>query len=193
MAGKSAKKLTAAWLRKIGVPAVLIPGLIVAAALGWTVWQKLGPKYVDTHPSTGVVQTIVDGDTFAIQNNTFRLIGVNAPDRGDKGYERAKGELRRLINNKTVFFEYDRYQDDKYGRILAWVWVGCESTPTFLPADYMHLSGNASNPGLLYNPPGCRKGKLVQEELLKKKLVQTEFFADRGELKYQARLQKINN
>jgi len=55
----------------------------------------------------------------------------------------------------------------------------------------MKLSGNASKPGLTDNPQGCKKGKLVQEELLKKGTVQLDFFKDRGELKYQLRLQKL--
>ncbi len=186
------KKLTASWLRKIGVPAVLIPGMIVAAALGWTGWQRLGPKYTQSFPTSGIVQIVIDGDTFEIAGNTIRLLGVNAPDRGNKGDEEGKEGLDKLINSKKVWLEYDRYQDDKYGRILAWVWINCERTPVFLPADYMHLTYNSSYPGLAKNPPGCLKGKLVQEELLKKKLVEIELFKDRGELKYQQRLQRIN-
>lgn len=187
MARKPGKKLTSSWLRKIGVPAVLIPGIIFASIYGLKNFDQNYYQNKQVFPDSGIVKTITDGDTFGFGNTTVRLLGVNAAANDAKSTD----ALKDLIVNKKVYLEYDRYQDDKYGRILAWIWVGCESTPTFLPADYMHLSGNASNPGLVYNPPGCQKGKLVQEELLKKKLVQIEIFADRGELKYQSRLQKI--
>jgi endonuclease YncB( thermonuclease family) len=89
-----------------------------------------------------------------------------------------------------VYLEYDRYQDDKYGRVLAWVWVGCEGTPRFLPPDYMHKSNNASNPGLMNNPPGCAHGMLVNEEMVRGGYARVVVYEDRGELKYQQRLSR---
>lgn len=88
-----------------------------------------------------------------------------------------------------MFLEYDRYQDDKYGRVLAWVWIDCESSPTFLPADYMHKSGNESNEGLINNPEGCKKEKLINEVLVTSHLAEPVVYKDRGELKYKKRLQ----
>ncbi len=81
-----------------------------------------------------------------------------------------------------------RYQDDKYGRILAWVWVDCETKPTFLPADYMHLSKNESLEGLVENPRGCSEGKLVNETLVKSGNGEVVVYEDRGKLKYERRL-----
>jgi len=118
-------------------------------------------------------------------------LGVDASEgRTEKGAE-AKEVLEKLILKKRIWLEYDRSDDDKFFRALAWVWINCESEPKFLPWNYMKLSGNASKPGLTDNPQGCKKGKLVQEELLKKGTVQLDFFKDRGELKYQLRLQKL--
>jgi len=116
------------------------------------------------------------------------LIGIDAPDRGQKNYSEAINELTKEISNKKVFLEYDRYQDDKYSRVLAWVWIGCESTPKFLPANYMHKSRNESNVGLTVNPDGCKKGKLVNEELVKANFAEIVSYTDRGELKYEQRL-----
>ena len=182
------KRITADWLRKIGVKEVLIPGLILAGVLGWTGWQKLGPdiyKNKQAFPDTGIVRVITDGDTFELQNGVrVRTIGINAPANDAK----SKAGLARLVEDKRVWLEYDRYQDDKYGRVLAWVWVDCEKTPIFLPSDYMHLSNNQSRPGLTDNPEGCKKGKLVQEELIKEGLAKMEVYKDRGELKYEMRL-----
>ena len=156
--------------------------------MGWTGWQKLGPdiyKNKQAFPDSGIVRIITDGDTFELQNGVrVRTIGVNAPANDAK----SKDGLAGLVKDKKVWFEYDRYQDDKYGRVLAWVWVECEKTPKFLQADYMHLSGNQSRPGLTNNPQGCKKGKLVQEEMMKAGLAKLETYKVRGELKYEGRL-----
>ncbi|MEK7155065.1 MAG: hypothetical protein AAB697_02970 [Patescibacteria group bacterium] len=52
----------------------------------------------------------------------------------------------------------------------------------------MRLSFNRSRPGLTDNPQGCKKGKLVQEELIKTGLAKMEVYKDRGELKYEQRM-----
>jgi endonuclease YncB( thermonuclease family) len=116
------------------------------------------------------------------------MTGIDAPDRGHKMYDEAAGELSGLIENRKIWLEYDRYQDDKNGRVLAWVWVQCEGEPKFTPADYMHLTYNRSREGLKENPTGCKKGELVQEELVRAGLAKTEVYKDRGELKYEERI-----
>lgn len=185
------KRITAQKLRKIEVKEVLIPGLLLAGALGFSL-NKLGTnvyKNKTLFPQSATISNVIDGDTIETKSGVrVRLIGINAPDRGDRGYEEARERLGELINNKTIWLEYDRYQDDKNGRILAWIWIDCESTPKFLPSDYMRLSFNRSRLGLTDNPEGCKNGKLAQEELVKAKLAIVETYKDRGELKYEKRL-----
>jgi endonuclease YncB( thermonuclease family) len=186
----TAKKLLAK-----GVPAVLIPGLLVALAFGWNggVLQKMGAwrNSQTVFPSQSVATSVEDGDTFVLDSGrTVRLLGVNAPERGELGFESATEALSTLILTKKVYLEYDRYQDDKFGRILAWAWTGCENPPLFTPASYMHKSNNESNTGLLENPKGCKDGTLVNEELVKKGFAVPVVYADRGELKYEGRIGK---
>ncbi len=145
MAEKKERRWTRKRLFALGVPAVLIPGLLIAMALGWNPMKLEDVK--DYHqiqtifPAIGVVAQVIDGDTFELQNGVgVRLIGIDAPNRGEGKWEEAREALTGLIGDKRVFLEYDRYQDDKYGRVLAWVWVDCEREPTFLPADYMAAS-----------------------------------------------------
>lgn len=197
MTKKKAKRWTRRRLIALGVPAVLIPGLLIAMVLGWNP-TKLGGvtnyhQIKTIFPSSGVVASVMDGDTFELQNGVgVRLIGINAPNRGEAKWDEGRVALTGLIADKRVSLEYDRYQDDKYGRVLAWVWIDCEREPTFLPADYMHLTYNSSRAGLKENPEGCKKGKLVNEEMVKKGLASNEQYKERGELKYEARLQKSN-
>lgn len=181
------RRLTADKLRKIGVKEVLIPGLLLAAGLGWAGWKKLGPdiyKNKQVFPESGIVRTVIDGDTFEFQNGIrVRMVGINAPTNDEKSTKR----LEELIKNEKVWLEYDRYQDDKFGRILAWVWLDCKN-PKFLSSEYMHLSFNRSREGLMENPEGCKDGKLVQEEMVREGLVNVELYKDRGELKYEKRI-----
>ena len=124
----SGTKLTAKSLIKRGVPYVLIPGLVLAAILGW---KGLGDmkdyySYKKIFPSSGIVETVDDGDTFTLKGGVkIRLIGINAPERGQENYTLARTVLQSMVEKKEIFLEYDRYQDDKFGRVLAWVWIDC--------------------------------------------------------------------
>lgn len=190
-----AKRLTADKLRKMKVPETLIPGLLLAVSLGWVGWTGLGSdiyKNKTVFPETGIVREVEDGDTFQLQNGSrVRMMGIDSPDRGEKDYKEAAEVLSSLILNKRVWLEYDRYLDDQHGRILAWIWVACEGNPKFEDRMYMRLSYNRSREGLKENPVGCKKGKLVQEELVRENIARVETYKDRGELKYEERLVKL--
>lgn len=192
--GKKKTVWTRDKLLRLGIPLVLIPGLLLGLRLGWGNVEKIKDYYQDktVFPISGMVKEIKDGDTLVLENGTVvRLLAINAPDRGGENYQEASDDLEELVKDKKVFLEYDRYQDDKYGRVLAWVWVDCERAPKFLAFDYMHKSKNESNIGLLENPDGCKHGKLVNEEILKNNNLEPIFYKDRGELKYQKRLEML--
>lgn len=203
-ASKIPKKPSSGWLKSNHVPAVLIPGIIFAASLGWMGWQQLTNYKTDLtiFPKSAIVISVVDGDTLEIRPSCpsnpsspscpsslpLRLLGVNAPDRGNSESETSREFLSSLLLNKQIWLEYDRYQNDKFGRILAWIWINCESVPVFAPSDYMHLSPNQSKPELTENPQGCKQGKLIQEEMVKSGTAKPVIYQGRGKLKYQSRL-----
>lgn len=173
MAGKK-KPLTRETILKYGIPIIFIPGLILASLLGWN-WQKglasiknSGYKQSEIiFPNSASVVKVSDGDTIEIDNGqTIRLIGINAPDRGEKGFSEATEYLKDLIEGETVQLEYDSYQEDKFGRILAYVFETCRTSV------------------------GCKDGKrLVNYVMVKKGLAQTSLYEGRSKLKYQDELE----
>ena len=82
----------------------------------------------------GTVVRVVDGDTIRVRIGArverVRYIGVNAPElhhptRGVEPGGREASELnRQLVADKRVRLELDVQERDRYGRLLAYVWVG---------------------------------------------------------------------
>lgn len=83
-----------------------------------------------------VVSRVVDGDTYIINLNgrdeKVRLIGVDTPEsvaRGsnaEKNCEEGKtasNYVKQLIERESVYLEYDTQERDRYGRILAYVYL----------------------------------------------------------------------
>jgi endonuclease YncB( thermonuclease family) len=65
---------------------------------------------------------IIDGDTFVLNNgSTVRLMGIDAPEKGDVNYDRAAYELQRRLVGRQLAFEGDT--EDKYGRLLRFVFA----------------------------------------------------------------------
>lgn len=71
------------------------------------------------------VTEVIDGDTFRTQTgSTVRLLGINAPEMNDPGGDIAKNILTLLIMDKDVRLEGDMTDQDDYGRLLRYVYVG---------------------------------------------------------------------
>ena len=87
---------------------------------------------VSTHPVK--VTHVIDGDTIEVcclngRPEKVRYVGVNTPEtkhpiKGVETYGRAAAEAnRKLVAGKTVHLEFDVEQRDKYGRLLAYVYL----------------------------------------------------------------------
>jgi micrococcal nuclease len=82
----------------------------------------------------GIVVRVVDGDTIDVRIGgrveTVRYIGIDTPEvrhptKGEEpGGRQARSVNRRLAANKHVTLELDVRSRDRYGRLLAYVWVG---------------------------------------------------------------------
>lgn len=164
------RKLFSDKLKSLKVPKVLMAGLLMASVLGWT-----GIKNIDklksyyeikqVFPTKTTAVEVLDGDSFTIKNGlSVRLLGINAPDRGKPNYQESLEYLSSLILNKKLDLEYDKYQDDKFGRILAYVWIDC--------TDEIRIY--------------CRGDRaMVNEVLVKKGFAVGVIYDDRKKLKYQ--------
>lgn len=74
------------------------------------------------------VLRVIDGDSIELKNGTeVRLLGINAPERGQSCYQEAANRLRELIENKNVILEKDVEDKDQYGRLLRFVFFENEN------------------------------------------------------------------
>lgn len=98
------------------------------------------------------VTKIIDGDTIEIETGQrVRYLGINAPEMQETWGEEAKRQNDRLVFHKNVRLELDRIKTDKYGRILAYVWVaGVMVNEQLLKDGYAKLNVYSDEPRLKY-------------------------------------------
>ena len=67
---------------------------------------------------------VVDGDTFIISGGDYvRLLGIDAPEKGEEGYHEATDFLRNLSEGKVVVLISEGANRDRYGRLLRHVFI----------------------------------------------------------------------
>jgi micrococcal nuclease len=74
---------------------------------------------------TYYVTRVIDGDTFVLENGErVRLLGIDAPEKGQFLWKEAKDYLSNKLEEKYVILESDLSDRDKYNRLLRYVFVG---------------------------------------------------------------------
>ncbi|KKQ75825.1 MAG: hypothetical protein US98_C0059G0009 [Parcubacteria group bacterium GW2011_GWC1_38_6] len=114
------------------VPATLLVALL--SFLGGTQYEKqvkdileqpnISTTTVRNLPTKEKVKRVIDGDTIELANGQIvRYVGINAPNNGEPFEEEATEANQKLVQGKTLTFEYDTYTSDRFGRILAYPMV----------------------------------------------------------------------
>ncbi len=95
--------------------------------VGVGVWLLVDRDEAEVAERQGLVTNVVDGDTLRARIGgsieRVRLIGVDAPERGECYFTRSTELLRELAEDKVVGVEGDSTQRerDRFGRLLAYV------------------------------------------------------------------------
>lgn len=88
---------------------------------------------LDPSAETVTVASVTDGDTIDVtlpdgSRETVRLIGVNAPERGECWASEATRVLEVLVPvGDEIGMTVDRSERDQFGRLLRYLWVGSMS------------------------------------------------------------------
>src|SRR4051812_26384574 len=108
-------------MRRVVLVAVVVAVLVVAA--GGAHSGKTGRFTLK-----GTVTGVVDGDTLDVRLNDgnrerVRLVGIDAPERGECYASEAASAARRLSQSKAVTLKGDATQAtrDQYRRLLAYI------------------------------------------------------------------------
>lgn len=121
---------------------ILIPGIIAGTVKKEEIFEALGieisSKASETNTSAIAgeyeVVSVTDGDTFEINYNgtkeKVRLIGVDTPEsvhpnskKNNEYGKQASNYTKSLLEGKIVKLEFDVSPRDKYGRLLAYVYL----------------------------------------------------------------------
>lgn len=74
------------------------------------------------------VQRVIDGDTFVIEGDVrVRVLGVDADEQDAPCYEVAKSRLEDAVDGQEVILESGPKDEDIYGRLLRYVFIGEEN------------------------------------------------------------------
>ena len=85
-------------------------------------------------PGAVRILEVTDGDTIRAvvsgREESIRLIGIDTPElrpRPEPLAQVAREYVVRLVQGKWVWLEYDQNQRDRFGRLLAYVWLSNHS------------------------------------------------------------------
>ena len=108
-----------AWLIVRAVAAVVVLVLFVA-----------GPVPAGDFPRKAVVKAVIDGDTIVLDTgDKVRYLGIDCPELAHEGNPadcfgpRAAERNAELVLHRKISLKYDRERVDRYGRLLAYVFL----------------------------------------------------------------------
>lgn len=83
---------------------------------------------IPANAKTYFISQVIDGDTVLLKNNEIvRLLGIDAPEIGQPGYDLAKWFLFYITEGEEIILEKDFQDQDEYGRLLRYVFLNKNS------------------------------------------------------------------
>ena len=80
--------------------------------------SKSTSHHLRAKSSDRLIPVKMSGRTYSV-----RYIGIDTPERNQRGYQEANEVNSELVMGKTVVLEKDVSEVDRYGRLLRYVWV----------------------------------------------------------------------
>lgn len=94
----------------------------------FTRWLVLALVVIAIGPASAAaerVSRVIDGDTVQLEDGRkVRYAGINAPEEGEPYHRESTQANNLLVGNKAVELEFGRSKTDKYGRLLAYIYLG---------------------------------------------------------------------
>ncbi len=167
---------------------LLVPGTSAARLLLWAGAFALSATAVALSAAVGnaadlpecrveatMVRTavkVIDGETLVLDDGSeVRLVGAMSPRASDVAAEhatlplegRAKSELEALVLGKSVALAFDGRRSDRYGRLLAHVFMGAAPSRVWVQGHMLKrgLARVASMPGSV----ACLEALIVHERV----------------------------
>ena len=99
----------------------------------------------------------MDGDTVELGNGeTVRLVGIDAPEAGECGHERAADSLVRMVLRQAVLLGESDEDRDRYGRLLRYVDIGRQDAGLRLIKNGLAIARYDSRDGYGFHPREAR-------------------------------------
>ena len=114
-------------------PLILASFLAAWVLLRWYQTSRLPREPEVLSPGPASLAEVIDGDTLRLTNRArIRLLGVDTPEihhddpslPADPLALEARDFVVALTRERPIRLEFDRERIDRYGRFLAYVWVG---------------------------------------------------------------------
>jgi endonuclease YncB( thermonuclease family) len=103
--------------------------------------------------TTYLVTSVIDGDTLDLANGErVRLVGIDTPEVGECGYEKARDRLIALVEGERVTLAESDEDRDRYGRLLRYVDLGPLDAGLRLVKDGLAIARYDSRDGYGFHP-----------------------------------------
>lgn len=134
---------------------LVIPLLLLIGGFFWLSRPIIDHLKIDSviQAQEAAVVKVIDGDTFEARFNNqqymIRMIGIDTPEtvdphRADGCYGHQASQMaKQLLSGKTVYLVADIEDQDKYQRLLRYVYLPVNHHQLLFVNDYLMRSGQA--------------------------------------------------